>query len=233
MDFWESQPGTAHSRRRFPKVGVSLGPFSAVLPGLNEYSGSYDGISYSDIFQFHSERCKALESTTRNDSVTIDLYCFETIGTEIESRAIAAVMSEQERERIPYWISFQCRDSEHVASGEKLTKVITELLGRCKTNLIAVGVNCVPLECTAELVRKVNEIVQIFMSGLEGKEWRIDTVAYPNSGETYCKGRFEWPHGVPIQKESWAATVHSSGARLLGGCCRVGADRILALHQRR
>eukprot|EP00177_Eucheuma_denticulatum_P008580 GFKZ01015629.1.p1 GENE.GFKZ01015629.1~~GFKZ01015629.1.p1 ORF type:complete len:245 (+),score=13.85 GFKZ01015629.1:627-1361(+) len=233
MDFWESQPETVHSRRRFPKVGVSLGPFSAILPGLSEYSGSYEGISYSNIFQFHSDRCEVLECATKNNSVDIELYCFETIGTEIESHAIAAVMSEEHRQRTPYWISFQCRDSERVASGEKITSVVKGLLGRCRRNLVAIGVNCVPLECTAALIRKVTEVIQIFLSGLEGKKWRIDTVAYPNSGEIYCDGRFEWPNGAPIQKESWAAAVHLCGARLLGGCCRVGGERILALHQRR
>lgn len=230
--FWSAQQALVRLKRRFPKIGASLGPLSAILPNLNEYNGSYDGVSYEEILRFHQERCKALESD--EDSPRADIYCFETIGNAIESHAIVQVMSKRGRDFIPYWISFQCRNGSHIACGADISEVVRNLLRVCtRRNLVAVGVNCVFLDDTRELVAKVGEAVRSHMASLSDGGWRVDAVAYPNSGEIWSGGRFVWPQGLHRGNESWAAVVHSTGARIVGGCCRVGPEKIRALHARR
>lgn len=230
--FWRGQQAPVKLKRRFPKIGASFGPLSATLPNLDEYSGSYDGVVYEEIIQFHTKRCEALESGI--ESPRADIYCFETIGNGIEGRAIVQIMSERGRDSIPYWVSFQCRDASLLACGADITGVIGDLLQKCTArNLVAVGINCVFLDDTKELIRKVREAVQSYMTSLPDGGWRVDTVAYPNSGETWSNGQFVWPQGVAHSDESWAAVVHSTGARLMGGCCRVGPEKINALHARR
>lgn len=232
MQFWRAHQASTTLKRRFPKIGASLGPFSATLPNLNEYTGSYDGVAHERILRFHQERCKALEFG--EDAPRADIYCFETIGNAIESRAIVQVMSERDRDSMPYWISFQCRDESHIACGTDINEVVADLLRLCtRRNLVAVGVNCVFIDDAKELVRRVSEAVRSHMASLSDDGWRVDTIAYPNSGEIWSGGRYVWPHGIRRGDESWAALVHSTGARLIGGCCRVGPERIRALHARR
>ena len=57
----------------------------------------------------------------------------------------------------------------------------------------------------------------------------LPLVAYPNSGETYDASRGAWS-GVPASDPSGpAADWRGRGARLIGGCCRVGPEDIRRL----
>jgi homocysteine S-methyltransferase len=79
--------------------------------------------------------------------------------------------------------------------------------------VIAVGVNC----CAPQDVLTAIEIA----SSVTGKP----VVVYPNSGESWDATTRTWRQ----QSTFDAGLVHSwieAGARLIGGCCRVGPDAI-------
>lgn len=229
-DFLKSTMGRTKSKRRMPKIGASLGPFSATVEGLSEYNGQYGDISYEEIFQFHEQRCALLKGACIN--VAPDIYCFETIGNELEARAIVDVMSMEVNSLTPYWISFQCKDDGHLASGELISGAISTLIDKCiSKNLVAFGVNCVSVEYTKVLVERIREEISIYKSCFPMNSWRIDIAAYPNSGEVWGQEGYSWPTGEPLSNEKWANIMIRTGAKIIGGCCRVGPDQIRALYE--
>lgn len=79
--------------------------------------------------------------------------------------------------------------------------------------MIAVGINCCEPDDAGPAVEQV--------AAVTGKP----VVVYPNSGERWDAGARRWRGGPtydPARSPDWSA----SGARLIGGCCRVGPDTI-------
>jgi homocysteine S-methyltransferase len=86
--------------------------------------------------------------------------------------------------------------------------------------VVAVGVNCVKPEIVGDAIRALRS----------GTAKPI--VVYPNSGETWSPGSESW-HGS-AKDASLAALAPAwiaAGARLVGGCCRIGPAEIAALRR--
>lgn len=234
-EFWNVLPQSERSTRRYPKVVASMGPYSAVLPGTDEYTGQYDDVAQSDFLRFHSSRCRTLDKLARDpQAADCDIYCFETIGNTDESVAIVEAMADVTRASVPYWISFQCRDSERLACGERLSSAVEKVLRSCSSrNLVVIGVNCVNVNNVKRLIDTTKETVQSFMSIHRESKWRVDSIAYPNSGEVWGSSGWAWPEHCVRDDQSWADLVYSSGALVMGGCCRIGPRQIKALQARR
>ena len=116
----------------------------------------------------------------------------------------------------PYWLSFSCKDAEHVCSGQPFANCAA--LGNRSPNLVAVGVNCTPPQFVASLV------------GIAHKVTGKAVLAYPNKGETWDAVNKCW---LPTTGHSdfAAAAVgwQQAGATIIGGCCRTSPDDIRAL----
>jgi S-methylmethionine-dependent homocysteine/selenocysteine methylase len=83
--------------------------------------------------------------------------------------------------------------------------------------VLAVGVNCVAPQGVAAAVR----------AAATASGGRV-AVAYPNSGETWDGPSRTWrgrPGFAPDDVAAWT----EGGARLVGGCCRVGPEQIAEL----
>jgi homocysteine S-methyltransferase len=89
-------------------------------------------------------------------------------------------------------------------------------MARDVANVFAVGVNCIA-------PRDANELVELAAT-VSGKP----VVVYPNSGERWDAQQHAWSGGGSFQPPAVAAWVWS-GARLVGGCCRVSPADIDAL----
>ena len=89
-------------------------------------------------------------------------------------------------------------------------------MARDVDEVIAVGVNCTDPTEIVELVERA--------AAVSGKP----VVAYPNSGEGWDAVRRVWVGGSTFVPERVTAWV-DGGARLVGGCCRVGPDQIAEL----
>ena len=114
---------------------------------------------------------------------------------------------------MPVWLSYTV-DGVRTRAGQPLAEAFAPAAGR--DDVIAVGVNC----CAPADVDRAVEIA----AAVTGKP----VVVYPNSGERWDATELRWYGGSafdPARVTGWQA----AGARLIGGCCRVGPGAIAEL----
>ena len=187
-----------------PMVAASVGPYGAALQDGSEYTGNYE-VSRGALRTFHEQRLELL------DESGADVLACETIPDIDE----AAVLCELLREtRTPAWISFSCRDGQHISDGTTLENAVA--LFRDHPRVMAVGVNC-----TAP--QHITSLIRVARLGAPGKA----VVVYPNSGETYNAADNSWSGTVsPIDCAVAAGKWRDAGAIAIGGCCRMGPRHI-------
>lgn len=210
-----AQSARARYRRDHPAdrrrlyVAASVGPYGAITHDGAEYRGDY-GLNKEQLIAFHARRFDVLANSGA------DFLACETIPVLDEALALATLLAQYPDARA--WMSFTSADGVHTAHGEPLSNC-ARLLDRVP-NVIAIGVNCVKPEIVSEAIRALR-------SGT-GKA----IVVYPNSGEQWDGKTRSW-HGS-WDHESLAALAPqwvSAGARMIGGCCRIGPREIAALDQ--
>ena len=184
-------------------VAASVGPYGAVLADGSEYRGDY-GLTVAELRRFHRPRMQLLADCGA------DLLAVETIPCLAEVEAVLAELDELE---IPAWLSLTCGGTR-TRAGEAAADAFT--MARDCPALIAVGVNCTSPSDVRALVRTAAEH--------SGKP----AVAYPNSGETWDAARHTWT-GTAAFAAGEVNMWIDDGARLVGGCCRVGPAEIAAL----
>lgn len=192
-----------------PLIAASIGPYGATLHDGSEYTGSYD-LDEAGLRAFHKERLSVL------DRSGADVLACETIPSLSESRALADLLQDTET---PAWISFSCRDAQHICDGTPIREVVEPF--REHPTVLAVGVNCTPPEFVTELIGELKSVVP-----------DKAIVVYPNSGETYQAKDNSW-HGFVSAEDCAASAVQwqQAGAQLIGGCCRIGPEQIRAMEQ--
>ena len=201
--FQRDHPGD----RRKLYVAASVGPFGAISHDGAEYRGDY-GLTIDALVAFHARRFAVLAASGA------DLLACETIPVLDEARAYARLL--QEHAGTQAWLSFTSPDGVHTSHGEPLVECAS--LADGTRNVIAVGVNCVRPEVVATAIRSLR-------SGT-----RKPIVVYPNSGERWVAGDERWQgsasgSALAALAPQWIA----DGARLVGGCCRVGPAEISAI----
>lgn len=185
-------------------VAASVGPYGAILADGSEYDGNY-GRSVAELRAFHRPRLRALAGAEP------DVLAIETIPS---LREVEAVLAELEAVDVPAWLSITC-SGMHTRAGEPVATAFA-MAADCAA-VIAVGVNCTAPDDVDALVP---------LAATFGKP----VVVYPNSGETWDAARRGWTGRPGLRPErvlDWIA----AGARLVGGCCRVGSTEIAQLAQ--
>ncbi len=181
-------------------VAASLGPYGAVLADGSEYRGDY-GLSVAELRREHRPTIAALIEAGP------DLLAVETIPCLAE---VEAVLAEVAGAGTPCWLSLTCaggrtRAGEPVAEAYAMAAEVDEV--------VAVGVNCsAPAEVTG--------LVPL-AARLSGRP----VVAYPNAGEQWDAAARRWTGSSGFDLDLVAGWV-ADGARLIGGCCRVGPSVI-------
>ena len=188
-------------------VAASVGPYGAVLADGSEYHGDY-GLTVDELAAWHTPRLAVLAEAGA------DLLAIETIPSADEGRALVEVLATSAGP--PAWLSFTCADDARTRHGEPVEAAFA--LAELTDRIVAVGINCTAPEHAEELVRRAR--------GVTGKA----IIVYPNSGETWDPRARRWigqrgPNVDAASARSWI----DAGARLVGGCCRVGPDRIAEL----
>ncbi len=196
-----------HPAKRPLYVAASIGPYGAISHDGAEYRGDY-GLSVGQLIEFHDRRFGILAGAGA------DLLACETIPVLDEARALVALLAQHPD--APAWMSFTTPDGVHTSHGEPLIEC-ARLLDR-EPNVIAVGVNCVKPEVVGAAIRA--------LKAGTGKA----IVVYPNSGEHWDGQTRDW-HGSCDHGSlaSLAPQWVRDGARLVGGCCRIGPQEIAAL----
>ncbi|WP_420000575.1 homocysteine S-methyltransferase [Streptomyces boninensis] len=184
-------------------VAASVGPYGAVLADGSEYRGRY-GLSVADLTAFHRPRVAALAAAEP------DVLALETVPDATEAEAL---LRAAEGTGLPVWLSYTIAGGR-TRAGQDLAEAFAVAAGH--PQVIAAGVNC----CAPQDVQEAVEVAHA-VTGLPA-------VAYPNSGEDWDAAAGVWRGGGSYAPEL-AAGWRKAGARLIGGCCRVGPGEIAAL----
>lgn len=180
-------------------VAASAGPYGAMLADGSEYRGRY-GLTRTELERFHRPRLEVLAEAAP------DILALETIPDTDEAEALLHAVRGL---GVPAWLSYSI-EGGHTRAGQPLEEAFA--LAADAEEIIAVGVNC----CAPEDVPRAVETA----ARVTGKP----VVAYPNSGETWNARTRTWDDS-PTLDPAFSAT----GARLVGGCCRVGPETITAI----
>jgi homocysteine S-methyltransferase len=182
---------------------ASVGPYGAALADGSEYRGDY-GLSVAELRAFHRPRLAMLAAASP------DVFAVETIPCLAE---VEAVLTELDAVGLPAWLSLTCA-GERTRAGEPLADAFA--MARDCAAVFAVGVNC----CSPADVPPAAALA----AGISGKP----ALAYPNSGEGWDAATRSWAGGGGFDPGAAPAWV-AAGARLVGGCCRVGPANITVL----
>ncbi|GHH37032.1 homocysteine S-methyltransferase [Streptomyces candidus] len=184
-------------------VAASVGPYGAMLADGSEYRGRY-GLSVRELERFHRPRIEALAAAEP------DVLALETVSDVDEAEALLRAVGGA---GTPVWLTYSIA-GERTRAGQPLAEAFAVAAGN--DQVLAVGVNC----CEPGDVDRAVAIA----AEATGKP----VVAYPNSGERWDAEKRDWT-GTGTFDTGRVRGWQEAGARLVGGCCRVGPDRIAAL----
>ncbi|GGW38042.1 homocysteine S-methyltransferase [Streptomyces griseoloalbus] len=184
-------------------VAASVGPYGAMLADGSEYRGRY-GLTVSELERFHRPRMEVLAAAGP------DVLALETIPDTDEAEALLRALRGL---GVPAWLSYSAA-GDRTRAGGPLEDAFA--LAARADEVIAVGVNC----CTPE---DADHAVAL-AARVTGKP----VVVYPNSGETWDVGARAWT-GRSTFTSGQVTGWRESGARLIGGCCRVGPETIASV----
>ncbi|WP_409331818.1 homocysteine S-methyltransferase [Trujillonella humicola] len=190
-------------------VAGSVGPYGATLADGSEYTGAYVAeMSIRRLRAFHRPRMQLLAEAGA------DVLACETVPAAAEAGALVA---EAVALGMPMWLSLTTvLDDDGVARtrrGEPAADVFALVAG--VPEVVAVGVNCTAPSAVGP---------SLAAAAVSGKP----LVAYPNSGEGWDATARRWTGAGGVDPAAVAGWTEA-GARLLGGCCRVGPDAIRAI----
>ncbi|MFE4213706.1 homocysteine S-methyltransferase [Streptomyces sp. NPDC056844] len=186
-------------------VAASVGPYGAMLADGSEYRGRY-GLTVRELERFHRPRAEALAGAGP------DVLALETVPDIDEAEALLRAV---EGLGVPVWLSYSV-EGDRTRAGQPLEEAFALVSG--VDQVMAVGVNCCD---PADAGRAVER------AAATGKP----VVVYPNSGEEWDAGGRGWT-GKGAFEPGRVREWQRAGARLVGGCCRVGPSDIAALADR-
>ncbi|KPI18421.1 Homocysteine S-methyltransferase [Actinobacteria bacterium OK074] len=184
-------------------VAASVGPYGAMLADGSEYRGRY-GLTVEELETFHRPRLEVLAAAGP------DVLALETVPDADEARALLRAVRGL---GVPAWLSYSVA-GDRTRAGQPLEEAFA--LAADADEVIAVGVNCCVPEDADRAVATAARVT--------GKP----VVVYPNSGEGWDAEARAWTGRATFATEQ-VRGWESAGARLIGGCCRVGPEAIGAI----
>lgn len=190
-------------------VAGSVGPYGAMLADGSEYTGAYVAdVSAAELRDFHEARMELLAAAGA------DVLACETVPAAAEAEALVAAADAL---GVPVWLSLTTVPGDdgvvRTRRGERADDVYAMTAGI--DAVIAVGVNCTaPAGIGAAIAAAASS----------GKP----VVVYPNSGEGWDAVGRRWTGNPGIAPDAVPTWV-GAGARLVGGCCRIGPQHIAAV----
>jgi homocysteine S-methyltransferase len=184
-------------------IAGSVGPYGAALADGSEYRGDYD-LSVQELREWHRPRIELLAEAG------VDILALETIPCLVE---VEALLAEIDGSGQPCWLTITCAGGR-TRAGEPAEEAFA--LARDVDEIVAVGVNCIDPADAYALVRIASQAAS------------KPVVIYPNSGERWDAVTKAWLGPATFQAEDVRDWI-TGGARLVGGCCRVGPTEIKAI----
>ncbi|MFT4513599.1 MAG: homocysteine S-methyltransferase [Planctomycetota bacterium] len=191
-------------------VAASVGPYGAALADGAEFTGDYDR-DEDQLFEWHRERFAVLASAGA------DLVACETVPSFAEARALARLI--EATPDLWGWISFSCRDEQHISDGTPLRECAEHL--DTIARVAAVGINC-----TAP--RHIRGLIESAV-GATSKP----ILVYPNAGHTWHAASMQWVGaGDETDLAEDALQWCALGASAIGGCCGTRPEHIRRIRER-
>ncbi|MEV6021922.1 homocysteine S-methyltransferase [Streptomyces sp. NPDC052036] len=184
-------------------VAASVGPYGAMLADGSEYRGRY-GLTVAELAAFHRPRLEVLAAAGP------DVLALETVPDADEAEALLQAVRGL---GVPAWLSYTV-SGDRTRAGQPLQEAFAPAADA--DEVIAVGVNC----CAPEDVDAAVETA----ARVTGKP----VVVYPNSGESWDAEARAWD-GRSTFSATEVTRWRAAGARLIGGCCRVGPEAITSI----
>ncbi|KAF2349170.1 Homocysteine-binding domain [Trinorchestia longiramus] len=192
-------------------VAGSVGPYGACQNDGSEYTGAHVSTMMEEqLMNWHRPRIQQLVQAGAS------LLAVETLPAVKEALAVLRLLKEFPGTKA--WISFSCKDSSHTNAGDDFPNAIAQCCTANPESLVGVGVNCSCPGIVSSLLESLNK-----HSGVPPPTV-MPRVVYPNSGEIWVAGQ-GWTAAPTLQQwpvKQWIQL----GARVVGGCCRVGPDDI-------
>ncbi|MDG3008575.1 homocysteine S-methyltransferase [Rhodococcus sp. D2-41] len=188
-------------RRRW--VAASAGPYGAALADGSEYRGRY-GLTVEELAAWHRPRIEVLAAAKP------DLLALETVPDVDEALALIRALDGIE---VPAWLSYTISGGR-TRAGQPLDEAFA--VAAESPRIAAVGVNCCAPEDVSAVLAAARAVTD------------KPLVAYPNSGERWDVQRRHWT-GSRTYSPALALEWVAAGARVVGGCCRVGPPDMAAV----
>jgi homocysteine S-methyltransferase len=185
-------------------VAASIGPYGAALADGSEYRGRY-GLTVAALTRWHRPRLEILAAAGA------DVLACETVPDVDEAQALIDLVRSVGK---PAWLSYTINGGR-TRAGQPLADAFAVAAG--VDEIVAVGVNC----CGPDEV-----LPAIACAAAIGKP----IIVYPNSGERWDALRRRWIGPSRFSTELAAQWI-AAGARIVGGCCRVGPAQIADLRR--
>jgi homocysteine S-methyltransferase len=188
-------------------IAASVGPWGATQHDGSEYTGHY-AIDPQALADFHAQRLAVL------DAAGADLLACETLPNGPELALLARLLEAVDT---PAWVSFCCRDDDHLHDGTHLADAVAPF--RNHPRVIAVAINCTAPRIVPGALRTLRRAAP-----------GTPVLVYPNSGERYDARTQRWSGLLDTDDAAAAAgSWLEAGARGIGGCCRMGPEHIRAM----
>jgi len=184
-------------------VAASVGPYGAMLADGSEYRGRY-GLGVDELERFHRPRLEVLAAAAP------DVLALETVPDADEARALLRAVRGL---GVPAWLSYSV-SGDRTRAGQPLEEAFA--LAADVDEVIAVGVNCCAPQDVDGAIATAARVT--------GKP----VVVYPNSGEAWDAEARAWTGRSTFTAEQ-VTGWQRAGARLVGGCCRVGPEAIAGI----
>lgn len=194
-------------------VAGSVGPYGACQADGSEYTGAYiHTVTQEELIEWHRPRMEALVGAG------MEVVALETLPALSEALALLQLL--REFPRVKAWVSFSCKDSQHTSFGDHFGEAVKTCYERGGDQLLGVGINCSPPQFITPLLQQAHNYLP--------PPHVLPRVVYPNSGEVWVAGQgwkeregaSPWPYLDELG--TWVGL----GAKLVGGCCRLGPPDI-------
>ncbi|VDP12281.1 unnamed protein product [Onchocerca flexuosa] len=200
-----------HSGQKKVKIAGSVGPYGVFLNNGSEYNGNYvDELEEQVMVDYH------MQQTIPLLQAGLKVIAYETVPSCIEAMAILKAADAIDHS-YNFWISFSCKDNEQTCHNESFYKCIEKISYHPK--ILGIGINCTSPNYITPLLQSASTSVS-----------SLPFIVYPNSGEIYESDTKKWRNGKCTfpnieQLMEWK----DLGVKVVGGCCRVGAEKIKEL----
>lgn len=209
-------------------IAGSIGPYGAYLANGAEYSGDYNGLSSTQLADYHRPLAEFYLNSKDTDAIA-----FETVPNFDEVKGILELMKDlfsKSSVRKEFFICFSCQKPLSLADNTDLAEVVDYITANLSLDiapyLVGIGVNCIDFENVTGLLDYMNS---------SSKEHPYNLIVYPNLGFNNDMSDVS-QYGFKSSTEKWGIAIEDwcrvPNIRLIGSCCSTGPKEVAVIREK-